>query len=308
MSWTVSSDYASFLATSPMDLVHMVTITRVDGEIERWHDQHDLSISDGTNIFFRGLDRESISPIQYKTGGNVSSTSILLAVTEDTSGVLSVDVITGMYMDAKIEISYASYSDPTDIISKFIGYVSDLSFKTERTMDLEVRSILSRAQREIPVEITETCPAILGDTKGFYKCCVDLTPFTDTFTVGNVTSSTVWEGTFSTSRDDQWYKFGKVTFTSGSLSGLTFDVRDHTSDQISLWATPPGLSPAYGDTGTIIAGCDKRFRTCQDKFSNELNYQGYPFIVQKDQSIRDSQNQPTRAIDYNTNEYSDSTV
>lgn len=299
------------METSPTPLMHMITITRADGEIERWHDQHDLSISDGNNIFSRGIDRQSLSDIRYKSNGDVSFTQLMLAVTEDTSGLLSVDLITGMYNDAKVEINYAMYDDPTNILSKFIGYVGDINILTERVVQLEVRSILSRSQKEIPIEILQECPAIFGDSAGFFKCCIDLGPLTDTFTVSNVISGKVWDANFSTARDDDFYTFGKVTFSTGNLAGITLDVRSFTSSngRVKTWVVPPGLSPDYGDTGTIVAGCDKRYRTCVE-FGNQLNYQGYPFIVGGSitKSSSGTTAQPSQTINNTTSGSESSTV
>jgi uncharacterized phage protein (TIGR02218 family) len=33
-----------------------------------------------------------------------------------------------------------------------------------------------------------------------------------------------------------------------------------------------------GDTFTVTAGCDKRFATCRDRFSNGINFRGFPAI------------------------------
>ena len=39
-----------------------------------------------------------------------------------------------------------------------------------------------------------------------------------------------------------------------------------------------GLQPELGDRVRITTGCDKQFATCRDKFSNILNYRGFPDI------------------------------
>jgi uncharacterized phage protein (TIGR02218 family) len=37
-----------------------------------------------------------------------------------------------------------------------------------------------------------------------------------------------------------------------------------------------------GDTFSITAGCDKRFETCRDRFSNVVNFGGFPHMPGND--------------------------
>jgi uncharacterized phage protein (TIGR02218 family) len=47
--------------------------------------------------------------------------------------------------------------------------------------------------------------------------------------------------------------------------------------QIELWRSMPAPIEA-GDTFVVTAGCDKTFATCAAKFSNGLNFRGFPHI------------------------------
>ena len=45
----------------------------------------------------------------------------------------------------------------------------------------------------------------------------------------------------------------------------------------SIWeGLPADLLP--GDSVVAIAGCDKRFATCRDRFANAPNFRGFPLI------------------------------
>ena len=41
---------------------------------------------------------------------------------------------------------------------------------------------------------------------------------------------------------------------------------------------PPSAVIAIGDGFSVVAGCDKAFATCREKFSNTLNFRGFPSI------------------------------
>ncbi len=48
-----------------------------------------------------------------------------------------------------------------------------------------------------------------------------------------------------------------------------------------MW-TPPNVPLAVGDMVVLTVGCDKRFDTCRDRFSNAANFRGFPHIPGND--------------------------
>jgi uncharacterized phage protein (TIGR02218 family) len=81
--------------------------------------------------------------------------------------------------------------------------------------------------------------------------------------------------------ETRFFSRGLFTFTSGASSGLKIEIKAHTklasSIEIELWAEAEG-PPAAGDTFIVTAGCDKRFETCKSRFSNTINFRGFPSI------------------------------
>ena len=51
--------------------------------------------------------------------------------------------------------------------------------------------------------------------------------------------------------------------------------------EVELWQGL-GTDPAQGDLVRIEAGCDRRAETCRLKFSNFLNFRGFPHIPGED--------------------------
>ena len=60
---------------------------------------------------------------------------------------------------------------------------------------------------------------------------------------------------------------------------------------IQLWQ-PLGATVVQGDVLRIEAGCDKRMETCQFKFDNLRNFQGFPDIPGDDWTITDPTKSP----------------
>ena len=57
--------------------------------------------------------------------------------------------------------------------------------------------------------------------------------------------------------------------------------RDAGGVTLELWQAMPEPIAA-GDTFVVTAGCDKRFGTCRDRFSNAVNFRGFPHIPGND--------------------------
>ena len=54
-----------------------------------------------------------------------------------------------------------------------------------------------------------------------------------------------------------------------------------TKPVIELWESMAGKI-AMGDTFSVIAGCDKTWKTCRERFGNGENFRGFPFMPGND--------------------------
>jgi hypothetical protein len=73
-----------------------------------------------------------------------------------------------------------------------------------------------------------------------------------------------------------WFNYGLITFTSGVLSGLSYEIKSWDGSYIVLYL-PMAQKPSGGDTFTIQPGCDHTIGPsgCQ-KFNNVVNFRGEP--------------------------------
>jgi hypothetical protein len=72
-----------------------------------------------------------------------------------------------------------------------------------------------------------------------------------------------------------YFAGGIVTMTSGAAAGLKADVLTMKGTTLQL-LLPLGKRPSPGDAFTITPGCSKSAQTCQYKFSNIVNFGGFP--------------------------------
>jgi len=82
-----------------------------------------------------------------------------------------------------------------------------------------------------------------------------------------------------------YFDRGLITFTNGPNNGISMEVKSYTPGQMIL-VLPMPYSVAVGNTYSLIAGCDKTFPTCRDRFSNVVNFRGEPYLPGLDSIVQ----------------------
>ena len=125
----------------------------------------------------------------------------------------------------------------------------------------------------------------LGDTivDGGVTWTVTQATWTRLATVTGVTSRGKF--TVSVMESDQFLQWGSAVFLTGPATGQRCDIISQVGNAITL-AIPSALRFEVGDRVWLQAGCDKHVTTCHDKFSNEANFRGFPFMPGTDQYFR----------------------
>jgi len=100
-----------------------------------------------------------------------------------------------------------------------------------------------------------------------------------TFTVtGNTTGgSTTSVVNSNLAQADGYFSLGVMQFTSGQNNQVARSVKVYANGSLTP-VQPLPFAPAAGDHFTVRPGCDKQQATCNVKFSNLLNFRGFPFI------------------------------
>jgi uncharacterized phage protein (TIGR02218 family) len=76
---------------------------------------------------------------------------------------------------------------------------------------------------------------------------------------------------------DGWFTRGLARLASGE----ELEIKSQRDALIELWRTP-SVMPQTGDTLILLAGCDRAFSTCRDKFANTDNFRGFPHMPGND--------------------------
>jgi uncharacterized phage protein (TIGR02218 family) len=262
----------SFLDAGETTMVHCWKITRNDAVVQGFT-EHDLDLTFGS-VTYEAATGFTASQIESSLGLSVDNLSAEGALDSDT--INEDDLASGKYDNALVELYWVNFEDVSQRILLSKGNIGRVE-RGELAFTAELRSQTQRLQQRTGRSYQRTCDAILGDA----RCKVSLGSFTSTGTVSNVTENRRMTVTGLSNDTEGFYSLGVLTFTSGANNGLKFEVKAHSPGTIVLWEQPP-FSIAVSDTFSVIAGCDKLIGTCNSKFSNTNNFQGFNLIPGSD--------------------------
>lgn len=236
---------------------------------------HDRNLSvDGTtyeaSTGFLGTEIES------QLGMSVDNMDVYGAV--DSVNISETDLAAGLYDNAAVEVLLVNWEDTAQFVIMKKGNLGEVKRGTVM-FQTEVRGISNELQNTKGRIYEYTCDALLGDG----RCSKVVSGSTYTGT-GIVASSNGYSSIVASGLDSYnngWFSRGKITFTSGNNSGISREIKAHFNTNgvvtVSLWEQTPFEIEA-NNTFSIVAGCDKTFKTCKAKFSNEDNFRGFPHI------------------------------
>jgi uncharacterized phage protein (TIGR02218 family) len=266
----ISSALQAHLAGELTTLAYLVKITRVDGVVKGFttHDQN-IAIGGVTYKADGALTPSALQSSSSLATDNMEVTGIL-----DSADIADADIEAGLYDHARIDVYACNWADVTQgTVQLRRGWIGQIA-RSGLHYAAELRGLHDRLQRPIGVYYTPECRFDLGDS----NCAVNLAPLTVT---GSVTSATDQANFADTSRTEATgvFNYGKLTWTSGANAGLAMEVKnwDLPSLTFTLWLPMPNAIQ-IGDAYSVYPGCDKRFSTCANKFSNAANFGGFPYV------------------------------
>ncbi|MEO1721225.1 MAG: DUF2163 domain-containing protein [Pseudomonadota bacterium] len=264
-------------------LSRLLTITPEVGPIMRWTDNN-RNVQIGDDIYRAGIGF-NLSNLEHRGDGSVSG--------GDLEALLSIDGVTrgqllGGYLDgARAELAICTPSEPAlGFATIAYGWIGENDERGTEFATLEVRGLGEALRRQIISVLTPSCPARFASQPGDERrpCGVDPAAHTVAVSVLEASLETV---TVSGADPAALYQGGLLTFTNGALAGVRVGIRkaDLSTGLLTVYR-PFAELPAAGDTGSLLAGCDKSVRTCRDRYQNVERFRGAPFIAGGDYLVR----------------------
>jgi len=258
----------------------------IDGKVCRYAR---LDLTNGTTVALTSHDSALIvGGVVYQPVPDLEPTSMLQSNdgTIDNQRVFSswfgnyvniTSLFGGDYDSAGIEVGWIAWDiNPLERIVLFSGVVGDITW-TDQGMSMEAISELKKLEKNIARTYTANDPYSFGDPEwGLAEG-----PYTFTGTVNTVLTPR-YKFTMTgdaASQPDQYFSYGKITWTTGLNAGRESEVRIHLSSNNSLELyVPTGYNISNGDQFTALAGYDGSFDQAKTKFNNAVNFGGFPHI------------------------------
>lgn len=270
----VPAALAAHLAGDVTTLCHCWTLSRADGLTLGFTD-HDRPLT---------LDGVVHAPDSGFSPAQAEAALGLAIATDGIEGALSHEAISvedlrsGAWDKAKVVtwlVNWADVGERLELRSATIARIeqADGAWRAE-IEDLAAEFAVPRGRLA-----RKRCDAELGDS----RCTVDLQLHGRTQAA--IVTAILQPGTVAVDgageAADGWFAGGRLVHAGRSFVILSHIRTGQGTATIRVQdALPAGISAGSGIT--LVTGCDKRFSTCKDKFSNSLNFRGFPHLPGND--------------------------
>lgn len=244
-------------------------ITKTNGDIVRITD-HDADVILESNTYTTD-GGFTISAVE--AGENLAVDNADLSVLLQTNIVNEADLVNGVYDGASIKVWLVNFENTANYCALPGAYLAKMNSADTDNAVFEMVSLSAKLNENTTARMIPMCDADLGDA----RCGVNLVTYTVSGTVTGVGSVSQFTDSSRAEADD-YFNFGKLTWTSGNNNGLEFEVSDFSSGIFKLHGVCPN-DIETGDTYDVHRGCDQTPDTCKDVYSNYVNFRGFPFNI-----------------------------
>lgn len=262
------------LQTGTTQIARCWRVTRTDGMHFGFTD-HDCAVAfDGTT--FKADTGLSAAALSQTTGLSVDNTEAIGALSD--AAITESDILAGRFDGAVVEAWLVNWSAPENRALQFRGSFGELE-RQGGAFQVELRGLAEPMNRPEGRLYQRPCAAILGDG----ACAFDLSApgYFGDVSVDRIEDQRVFVFDGLDTFEPRWFERGRFRVLSGAATGLVGVIKnDRFADnerRVELWEELRA-EIAPGDLIRLEAGCDKRMETCRLKFSNILNFQGFPDI------------------------------
>jgi len=279
---TISPELAAHLEGNPTTLAYLWKVTRKDGAVMGFTNfDADITYNGVTYLGSTGFTNTAASNKSDLSVDNIEVTAFL-----DSESINEDDLRAGLYDDCDVEIRIVNWADLTmgDLMIRraTVGIVKMVN----GMFTAELRGLVQKLTTTLGGTYGPVCRAVFGsglngiDMNSKYLCMFDLNDVRQTGSVDSVGDAATIVPVAGLVGDVGWFNDGFLQFTSGVLSGRSFEIKSWDGTTLILFLPMP-TPPAHGDQFSIEPGCNHLVGPggdCQNKFSNIVNFRGEPFI------------------------------
>ncbi|MCF6322357.1 MAG: DUF2163 domain-containing protein [Rhizobiaceae bacterium] len=188
------------------------------------------------------------------------------------------DIRADKYDGARVEVLVVNWMSPQEYLLENVYHVGEI-MEEDGLFKANLQTLESQLDQTQGEHFVRQCQANLGDE----RCAIDLSSdvYTGFGSVINYDDFRQISVSGITPFSEGWFSNGLLLWLSGENEGISIEISRHSKDgsdtKLQIWKTLPA-PPVSGDTFKITAGCNKKFSACKTKFSNSLNFRGFPHM------------------------------
>ncbi len=233
---------------------------------------------------FTNTDEIIIDDVSYRANtvlniSGVETTNNFSVDNLDITGVLDSpdlkehEILSGKYDFAEIEVFTTSLTDTTQKTIQRRGWLGEITLRGTQFV-AEIRGLTQKLQCSIGDLYGPTCRATFGDN----RCKAKLADYTFKGTVDVVSGRQMFTATgYHMNQEAGYFTGGKIVWLTGANAGLSMEIKEFENRRFILVMNMPHPIKE-SDTFNAVAGCDKAFTTCCNKFKNAVNFRGEPHV------------------------------
>lgn len=252
----------------------IIKIVTKAGQVFGYTDFDTTLIVDGTTyVCAPGMTRPVLTASSDDQVSNQEFVSAWIDAPEDK-------LIAGLFDNALVEIAYC---DPINPLSgRYVfdkGNIGIIQW-TADGFRADMQSHMRNLARNLNFNFTGSCRHTLYgqfDNTHIGACTLNAASYTFSGSVASVAVPKIKFAISVLAQPAGMCTNGILTWTTGNNAGLKYEVKVHTATTIELFL-PTFVNIVAGDNYTVTAGCNKTFATCKSKFSNAINFGGFPHI------------------------------
>lgn len=258
-------------------LCHCWLVTRRDGTRLGFTD-HDRALAFDETMF---EPRSGLSQSEAEAALGMAADRVDVEGALDSERLVAEEIEAGAFDGAKVETLLVNWADPAQRMKLREAMIGTVALK-DGAFVAELEGPMRHLDRPNGRYLRRHCDAELGDQ----RCGVDLSlpAFRGAGEVAALRPGGRVAVTGLAGFEEGWFARGVVTWSSGAQQGRNSRVRIHarglSGDELAFEDAVAGI--AIGDGFEIVAGCDKRFATCREKFANAENFRGFPHLPGND--------------------------
>lgn len=210
----------------------------------------------------------------YSAGTNMAAAAIDLTGFVGVAGITRDQIASGVFDNARVYIFKCDFLNPVeDYEPVAAGFFGKTELQDEK-YTIQGMSLIDALSQSVGKSYTAACSRTFGDA----GCGISLAAIDAVGAITSVTSARVFTDSSRLEVDD-WFGAGTIEFTSGQNVGLRpLEIKSFAAGGVITTFEPAYYLPQIGDTFVITPGCRRRLQDCRDKYSNTVNFFGFPNI------------------------------